>query len=169
VVTDSFTLSGTTTITGFTFGGWSTAGTQLSTVNYGFSSSSAAYSQTGTSALTFGAVVPGTGFGGAYDARDYAGSVTPITLGAGTWYFSLGGAVATDGGFGYWDINNGPSSAYIGGFNLAGIYGPTSSEAFTLTSANGGVPEPASWALMLGGFGLVGGAMRRRRTSVAFA
>jgi len=25
------------------------------------------------------------------------------------------------------------------------------------------VPEPASWALMLGGFGLIGGALRRRR------
>ena len=31
------------------------------------------------------------------------------------------------------------------------------------------VPEPASWALMLGGFGLVGGAMRSRKTKVAFA
>lgn len=32
------------------------------------------------------------------------------------------------------------------------------------------VPEPASWALMIGGFGLVGGALRRRvRTSVRFA
>jgi hypothetical protein len=30
-------------------------------------------------------------------------------------------------------------------------------------------PEPASWAMMLGGFGLVGGAMRRRRTSLTFA
>jgi PEP-CTERM motif len=28
----------------------------------------------------------------------------------------------------------------------------------------GGVPEPASWALMIAGFGLVGGAMRRRGT-----
>ena len=27
----------------------------------------------------------------------------------------------------------------------------------------GGVPEPASWALMIGGFGLVGASMRRRR------
>ena len=26
----------------------------------------------------------------------------------------------------------------------------------------GGVPEPASWAMMIAGFGLVGGAMRRR-------
>jgi len=33
-----------------------------------------------------------------------------------------------------------------------------------------GVPEPASWAMMVGGFGLVGGAMRagRRKTRVGF-
>lgn len=31
------------------------------------------------------------------------------------------------------------------------------------------VPEPASWALLIGGFGAVGGAMRRQRVSVRFA
>ncbi len=34
------------------------------------------------------------------------------------------------------------------------------------------VPEPASWAMLIGGFGLVGGAMRRRRkmtTNVSYA
>jgi|KBSMisStaDraftv2_1062788.scaffolds.fasta_scaffold16478_5 hypothetical protein len=31
------------------------------------------------------------------------------------------------------------------------------------------VPEPSMWAMMLGGFGLMGGAMRARRKSVAFA
>ena len=33
------------------------------------------------------------------------------------------------------------------------------------------VPEPASWAMMIAGFGVVGGALRRRktRTSVRFA
>lgn len=30
------------------------------------------------------------------------------------------------------------------------------------------VPEPASWALMIAGFGLAGGALRRRMTKVAF-
>lgn len=33
----------------------------------------------------------------------------------------------------------------------------------------GAVPEPATWALMIGGFGLVGGAVRRRRSAVVFA
>ena len=31
------------------------------------------------------------------------------------------------------------------------------------------VPEPASWAMMIAGFGLAGAAMRRRATEVAFA
>lgn len=33
----------------------------------------------------------------------------------------------------------------------------------------GGVPEPASWALMLGGFGLIGATMRTRKTALARA
>jgi hypothetical protein len=34
---------------------------------------------------------------------------------------------------------------------------------------SGAVPEPASWALMLGGFGMIGGAMRsRRKGTVSF-
>ena len=34
---------------------------------------------------------------------------------------------------------------------------------------SGGVPEPASWAMMLAGFGAIGGTMRsRRRTAVSF-
>lgn len=33
----------------------------------------------------------------------------------------------------------------------------------------GGVPEPTTWAMMIAGFGLVGGTMRRRSTKVAFA
>jgi opacity protein-like surface antigen len=40
----------------------------------------------------------------------------------------------------------------------------------TLTiTTRGGVPEPAAWAMMLAGFGLVGGAMRKRAPKVAYA
>ena len=41
----------------------------------------------------------------------------------------------------------------------------------TFGSANpgGGVPEPASWAMLIAGFGLVGAAARRRRSTVVAA
>lgn len=39
----------------------------------------------------------------------------------------------------------------------------------TIASAVIGVPEPAAWGLMLGGFGAMGMALRSRRTRVAFA
>lgn len=39
----------------------------------------------------------------------------------------------------------------------------------TSAAAPGAVPEPASWALMLGGFGLVGSTLRRRRAAHAIA
>ncbi|MHA6718995.1 NF038132 family protein [Sphingomonas sp. RS6] len=32
-----------------------------------------------------------------------------------------------------------------------------------------GVPEPAAWAMLIGGLGLAGGAMRTRRTRIAYA
>jgi hypothetical protein len=45
------------------------------------------------------------------------------------------------------------SNGYIGARNFSYI-------------SSGAVPEPASWALMIGGFGFAGAAMRRRRTAV---
>lgn len=39
----------------------------------------------------------------------------------------------------------------------------------SFTGATAAVPEPSSWAMFIGGFGLVGGAMRRRRTAVSVA
>ncbi len=38
----------------------------------------------------------------------------------------------------------------------------------SVDAADGAVPEPASWALMLGGFGLIGVTLRSRRTAVSF-
>ncbi len=46
-----------------------------------------------------------------------------------------------------------------GNFFQAGQFYPDRSAAF---SVSGAVPEPASWALMITGFGLVGAGMRRR-------
>jgi hypothetical protein len=45
-------------------------------------------------------------------------------------------------------------------------------DSATLTGSASGTsaaPEPASWAMMLGGFGLVGSALRRRKVRIALA
>ncbi|QJU56575.1 PEP-CTERM sorting domain-containing protein [Sphingomonas sp. AP4-R1] len=48
-------------------------------------------------------------------------------------------------------------------------YTQSSGLSFTTITAASDVPEPASWAMMLAGFGLVGGTMRRRKLTVSFA
>ena len=51
-------------------------------------------------------------------------------------------------------------SAYVNDFGPGGTN-------YAFRKDGGGVPEPASWALMISGFGLAGAALRRRRTVVA--
>ncbi len=51
-------------------------------------------------------------------------------------------------------------------------YSDDGSAVFAYTTGGpSAVPEPATWAMMIGGFGMVGGAMRyrRRKTTVSFA
>jgi hypothetical protein len=95
-VTDSFTLDHTTTITGFDFGGWTYPGDVGQTVDYGFSTA-ADYAITGSATLTAGAVIPGDGYSGVYDVRTYGAAITPITLAAGSYWFSLQNAVTAQG------------------------------------------------------------------------
>lgn len=52
------------------------------------------------------------------------------------------------------------------------FFGTTQQGRLTVTGAADpieGVPEPASWATMIAGFGLVGATMRRRRSAAAIA
>lgn len=58
------------------------------------------------------------------------------------------------------------------GFGRSYAFGPGFSPrdfngSITYTIGAGAIPEPASWALLLGGFGLVGAVARRRRTAVS--
>ena len=52
-------------------------------------------------------------------------------------------------------------------FTYTGAAQGLGDEAWGINRVTAGVPEPASWALMVGGLGLVGMAARRRRTTVA--
>lgn len=74
---------------------------------------------------------------------------------------ALGSTVASNG-----DLS------IMSGYGQGALFGNTNNgRAFngTLTYTGGAVPEPASWALMIGGFGLVGASMRRRRASFTTA
>ena len=65
---------------------------------------------------------------------------------------------------------NAPSA---GLYNFTLAYGETAGGPavlrFNVNGSPGGVPEPASWALLMTGFGMVGFAMRRRATDVVTA
>jgi hypothetical protein len=54
--------------------------------------------------------------------------------------------------------------------NFAFVSGKTPAKDVLLdaVSISNAVPEPATWAMMIGGFALAGMAMRRRRTAVSF-
>jgi hypothetical protein len=67
-----------------------------------------------------------------------------------------------------------------GGFSFVGTGSPTTIRLSAVTPGNGGVffdsvsvqggvPEPAAWALMIFGFGLTGATLRARRRAVAVA
>lgn len=58
----------------------------------------------------------------------------------------------------------------ISGFDIIGYAdGNVSIDNVSVKTAAAAVPEPATWMMMIGGFGVVGAAMRRRRTTVRFA
>ena len=66
-------------------------------------------------------------------------------------------------GVSYFAIATGFENIDFGAYSLA-INGPGT---ITIGGGQGGaVPEPATWAMMLAGFGIVGGVMRRRRHSL---
>ena len=107
-------------------------------------------------------------------------SITTLTLGAGT--YTIGGTY-TGGPFvsNLSGVTSAPGFTWLRDQQLSGTglnrptltYGNYGNNGIALVNFAGtfrGVPEPAAWAMMLAGFGLVGGAMRRRqKVAVTFA
>ena len=79
-------------------------------------------------------------------------------------------------GFGGWAFNQPPMNVGAtlrpGTYHLEGSYTlglQTTQANFDLTIEAAGVPEPTTWAMMLGGFGVLGAASRRRvRSTVTY-
>jgi PEP-CTERM motif len=119
--------------------------------------------------------------------NDYGGSIFMTQVGGGTftldsffisgWFGDTGPETVT----GYladtvvntlnYNLGSSWSQVTTGFSNVDKVSFNTSSNLVLLddVSVNGGaaVPEPASWALMIGGFGLAGAALRRRRLLIA--
>ncbi len=102
--------------------------------------------------------------------------ISGITLTAGSQYWL---EASTEGSnVAYWDWTSsqttGPSryvDAVYGDYaTIDSRQGAFAIQGTIAAADTGSVPEPASWALMLGGFGMVGGALRsRRKAAVTFA
>lgn len=71
------------------------------------------------------------------------------------------------------DYRDGGFALRVFGFDNEGNFGFVRNASATLTNdlvtivATSAVPEPAAWAMMIAGFGLIGGSLRYRRRSMA--
>jgi hypothetical protein len=161
------------------------SGTSIGTNAFAYDSSRSTASRPGFGSTgNFGAVLGG----GSYSASFAASSLFSFVIGSLDTYNSL-----------KLTFDDGSSSLYTGGAIIGGLpfsSGSTGSSTsnglvtfntgsgprivgatFTSTGnsfefdnlASNGVPEPATWALMILGFGAVGGALRRRNARPALA
>jgi hypothetical protein len=163
VVSDTFTLSSASTVTGVKFDAWLYPGDTLQTAEVAITSSEFGgttysdqivnFTQSGCESNQFGFNV----------CLESSGGLTPVNLGNGTYWLNLENAVVNDGDPIHWDENSGPSLA------SESSVGTIPSESFTVlgaatstTSTTGTTPEPSS--IMLWGSGILGlaGAIRRK-------
>jgi hypothetical protein len=168
-VSNEFTLTQSATISGATFGYWAFPGDTITAVDWSFGS--AAYgTDNGSGTASTTVALAGTEQYG-YDYGTVSFDIPTLTLGPGTYYFTLQNGVVPSGDPIYWDENDGSSIGYssadgpIGVFDCnPGYVGCDSSggETFTLTNTSTPpVPEPSS--LLLLGTGLAGFATMVRR------
>jgi hypothetical protein len=173
VVGDTFTVStGTTTVTGMSFGAWLFPGDTLTSAEVWISSGAL-----GEGTTYFNQTVEFTASGCAmnsfgYNVCDETGSFKGPTLNNGTYWVNLENAMLPSGDPVYWDENSGigctspgcPSQSIETG-------GSIPSESFTIlgtastttsTTTTGTVPEPSSLMLFASGFFGFAALLRRK-------
>jgi|GEM_PF-1302518 len=182
---NSFVLGSAAVVTGVNFASWHTTSDLIKSVSWAVLDDKVGL---GT-ILAKGAASVSANFNqlNFYNAAiaDNTFTIPDLTLGAGTYWLYLSEAVTFDGLPTSWDNTTLGTSLYHNGSgrtsgNTFRIYG----EALIRDPGNGGgdgdpchtnlplacgggstgaVPEPASWALMIAGFGLAGATLRQRR------
>lgn len=161
------TLTGTGSVTGAPIGG-----------RYAFSGTNYYQAQAGNFTVNFSDAIAAFGFY-ATDIGDYGGQLQlQLTNSLGVVsLLNVGNTIGSNGStsgsnlyFGFYDTANTYTS--ISFLNSSGSdgFGFDDLSVGSVTQVMPAVPEPATWAMMIGGFGMVGGSMRRRRAvRVAYA
>jgi len=167
---DTFTVStGQTTVNGLMFGAWLFPGDVFDSVQIQISSGplggGTSYFDQVVNVTQSGCFANQYGFNVCTETADFSGPA----LGNGTYWVNLSNAVVNDGDPVYWDENSGVGCTSPGCPSQAEYTGTGSipSESFTIlggssTSTTSTVPEPASLALVGGGFLAMAGTLRRR-------
>lgn len=165
-----FTLGSASTVSGFGFNAILLADAYGTAANYRVYSATAdnapgALIASGTAALSHVAGPSGPSF----QTTDYSFGVSPLDLAAGNYVFAVQNVTTNFND--YLSKGAGSSGAFTsadGGLTFSpGYRGFDSAAVSVFGNAAAGVPEPATWALMILGFGAVGGSMRYRRNSTA--
>lgn len=165
-----YNFCGGPTTQGFNFTGSGCVGTNAP---------GSAYASNGTAALLYGygnLVVTATG-GGAFTIANFLagiGEYSAATNATVNYTLTLASGGTATGSFGidrtYQSIAL--NTAAITSATFTGLAdGYVAFDNVTISAGSGAVPEPATWGLMILGFGMIGGAARSRRhkTKVSFA
>jgi hypothetical protein len=170
VVSDTFTLSRSSEVTGLSFGAWLIPGDTLDSVEVSFTSGE-------FGGTTFFDQQVNLTAGGCF-VNQYGYNVCTETgnfnanMNAGTYWMNLSNAIVSNGDPVYWDENAGVDCGGSDGnqHNCPSMpsqnsLGTILSEAFTLNGSNSGTgttPEPTSLLLFASGVVAVAGVVRRK-------
>ena len=103
-----------------------------------------------------GTVQYGPGVFGSYASFD---SLTSVNASNGNNYLGFRALVGNDAYYGFVFTTNG----------MLNGYGFETSANTVITATTAAVPEPATWAMMIGGFAFAGSVLRRRKSAATLA
>jgi len=164
VVSDTFSLSSASTVTGVNFYAWTySTGDVLETAEVSITSSEFGGTTYTDQIVNFTQSACSANQLGFNVCLEQSSGITPVELSRGTYWLNLSNAVVNDGDPIYWDENSGVSSA------SENSVGTIPSEAFTIlggevsvTTTTSTTPEPGSVMLWGSGVLAMAGALRRK-------